>query len=207
MRGRQGRRRGRKPELLEVWRHLVGGLGGEVELTAKGKPRRAYIPHRNWTIVLDIYTVSSGTTSSTYTRIRALFVRDGGFTLRVTRRNPFHALAPLFRWGGVQVGYGQLDRALFVRSDRPEVARAALRGTSLGQRLIRDPRLKLLVTRPGKRIRKIAGDTVGEVQLLAGGQLRDLARLRGLVEVVMATLDELERLGPALPDSVPNVEI
>jgi hypothetical protein len=192
---------------LELWRRLVGELGGEVETTGRGKPTRAVIPFRNWTVVLDIFTQSHGDSSSTYTRARSLFQRQIPFTLRVTKRNLFHRFAPLVGLRGISLGYSRLDQAVFVRSDHPSHARAMLRGTSLGAALIADPPGRLLVIDPGKRIRRVTGDSVGEVQLLRGGQQKDLARLRSIVQLSMATLDQLERLKLATANPVEGVAI
>jgi hypothetical protein len=196
----------RKPPLLEIWRRVASELGGEVSVDKRGKAKRLHVPHGEWVIVTDIYTQSTGESSQTFTRVRALFVRSQPFTLRVTRRNPFHALGALFGYRAVPMGYNQLDRALFVRSDRRDVARSMLRGTSLGQALMRDP-LKLVVTRPGRRIRKVAGDSVGKVQLLKSGKVREVAVLRGMVQTCARTLDELRRLRVAQPDPVHDVAI
>ena len=195
-----------KTPLLEAWRKVAGELEGEVELDRRGKPKRLEVPHREWAVVLDIYTQSNGQYSATYTRVRALFVREAPFSLRVTKRNPFHAIGALFGYRPIPIGYGRVDRALFVRSDRADVARSMLRGTSLGQSLLRDP-IRLVVTRPGKRIRKVAGETVGEVQLLTGGKARDVARLRGMIQMCTETLDELARLDLASEARVASVAI
>jgi len=196
----------RKPPLLEIWRRVAGELGGEVSVDKRGKAKRLHVPHGEWVIVTDIYTQSTGESSQTFTRVRALFVRSRPFTLRVTKRNPFHAIGALFGYRAVAIGYDRVDRALFVRADRGDVARSMLRGTSLGQALIRDP-LKLVVTRPGRRIRKIADDSVGEVQLMKSGKVREVAVLRAMVQTCASTLDELRRLRVAHSDGVQGVAI
>lgn len=206
----QSRRRGRgdaERGTEYAWRRLGEERGGEVEVTSKGKPRRLCLPHRSWTIVLDTYVVQSGSTSSTYTRVRALFVRARPFVLRVTKRRPFHALGRLVGYRGVDLSYGPLDRKLFVRSDDATLARSLLRGTSVGQALIEDPGCKLEVKRPGRRIRKGAGGSVGEVQVRTAGEVREVARLRATVGLCTGTLDELGRLGVAIVEPVEDVEI
>jgi len=196
----------RKTPLLEAWRKVAGEFGGEVELDRREKPSRLYVPYHEWKIVLDVYTQSNGQYSSTYTRVRALFLRASPFSLRVTRRNPFHALGALVGYRPISIGYGQLDRTLFVRGDRADLARSMLRGTSLGQALLRDP-VRLVVTRPGKRIRRLAGETVGEVQLLKGGKVREVAKLSGMIQICTQALDELERLDVATRARVEGVAI
>ncbi|MDX1577319.1 MAG: hypothetical protein R3266_02500, partial [Gemmatimonadota bacterium] len=170
------RRRGssRKARFVEAWEGLAAELGGELELEKRGKPERLTARHGPWTLVADIHTVNAGETSTKYTRVRALFRRARPFSLRVTRRNPLHRLAPLVGLRGVRLGYDRADRALFIRSDRPGLARTALRGTSLGQALpglIR--RTTLRVTRPGRRIRRSSAEDLGEVQVLRRGIERD----------------------------------
>jgi len=196
----------RKTPLLEAWRKVAGELGGDVELDRRERPRRLHVPHREWTVILDVYTQSNGQSSSTYTRVRALFVRAAPFSLRVTKRNPFHAIGALFGYRPTSIGYGQVDRALFVRSDRGDVARSMLRGTSLGQTLLRDP-MRLVVMRPGRRIRKMSGESVGEVQLVTGGKVRDVSKLRAMIQICTQTLDELERLDLATEAQVEGVAI
>ena len=158
-------------------------------------------------MVLDTYVQSHGQSASTWTRVRALFPKREPFSLQVTPRTPFHRLARLVGYGGIDLGYQRADRILFVRSDRPDRARAMLRGTALGTLLLRDPKGKLLVTRPEKRIRKIAGDSVGEVRMLRGGRIVDLAALRSMVQIVMETLDQLAGLGVAGDAPVEEVEL
>lgn len=199
-------KRSRKSSFFDTWRRVAGELGGEIELDKRGNPGRLLVPHGNWLVVTDIHTQSNGQNTTTYTRVRVLFNRKEPFTLRVTKRYPFHALGALVGYRAASMGYAQLDRALFVRSDRTDLARAMLRGTTLGQSLMRDP-TKLQVTKPGRRIRKIAGDTVGEVQVLKTGKVHEVAELRAIIQICMATVDELARLHIASPDSVEGVKL
>lgn len=179
----------------EVWRHVAGELGGHV-VTGPKKAERLEVPHGEWLIVTDIHTQSTGEGTVTYTRVRALFQRAAPFRLSVTKRTPFHSIGALFGYRPVPMMYPQLDRALFIRADRADLARSLLRGTGLGQQLMRDP-LKLEVTRPERRIRRIAGDAVGEVRILKSGIRRDVSEVRSMVQACMQTLDGLARLGIA----------
>jgi hypothetical protein len=191
----------RKPPLLDTWRRVAGELGGEVTLDKRGKAGRLLVPHGDWLVVTDIHTQSNGESSTTYTRVRALFHREVPFTLKAGKRNPLHRLGALFGYRSVPMNYSKLDQAFFVRSDRADLARGMLRGTALGQAMMRDP-VRLLVAAPGRRTRKIAGDTVGEVQLLKTGKIRDVAQLRAMVQICMETLDQLVRLRAASADEV-----
>ena len=176
---------------------MAADFGGETFQDGRARePKRLEVPHGLWRIVTDIHVQSHGEGSTTYTRTRALFNHAIPFRLTVTKRTPFHALGRLVGLRPVPIGYGPLERRLFVRSDRDDLARAMLRGTALGQGLMRAP-VKLTVARPERRIRKLAGDGVGQVQILKRGKVHEVPELRGLIQACMWTLDELERLGVA----------
>lgn len=173
----------------------------------RGKPTRATIPFGPWRLVVDQFTQSTGETSQTYMRVRALFVRDAPFRLRVTRRNPFHRLAEWLGIRSVEIGYSRVDRTLFVRSDRADVARQMLRGTSLGQALLSDPKQTLKVQPPGRGIRRQTGDKTGEVQVIKSGKSKDLSVLRSMVQIAMWTLQEMVRGRVAREVPVENATI
>ncbi|MDH3734159.1 MAG: hypothetical protein OEU54_11520 [Gemmatimonadota bacterium] len=204
---RKTKSRPRKTPVAESWSRVAADFGGETFWgKSKKEPDRLDVPHRVWRIVTDIHVQSHGEGSTTYTRVRALFVRTQPFRLTVTKRNPFHSLGVLFGYRAVPIGYSQLEKALFVRSDRADLTRSMLRGTALGQGMMREP-VKLSVARPGRPIRKIAGDTVGEVQILKRGKVHDVSELRELVQTCMWTLDELDRLGVADDTPVEGVAL
>lgn len=214
------RRRGRrtKRNKTDAWSEVADALEGRIDADKKGRPERVTFSHVDWHVVLDTYTVSTGNSSSTYTRVRALFNGRpdgrsddrygdrygdrGHFELSITRRNPFHALARLFRIREAPIGYGRFDRTFFVRSNGPGLAKSLLRGTNVGRLLLDDPKVKLVVKKPGKRIRKAAGEHVREVQLQVGSVVKDPRRIENMVRLCMEVLDELVRLGPAVEGPV-----
>lgn len=215
---RPRRRQKVKLTKAESWGTIAETLEGRIDRDKEGRPERVTFRHGEWDIVLDTYTVSTGQSSSTYTRVRALFngrpnglndnrygdryAGEGHFELGVTRRNPFHSLAWLFRIREAPIGYGRFDRAFFVRSNGSGLAKSLLRGTNVGRLLLDDPRVRLMVKKPGKRIRKAAGEDVREIQLQVSGVVKDPDRLGNMVRLCTEVLDELVRLGPALEGPV-----
>ena len=196
----QRRRRKKKPSKEEAWGQLATSLGGQIQTDRKGKPQQISFADGDWEIVLDTYTVSTGQSSATYTRVRALMNGQGDpgreeFELSVTRRNPFHGLARLFGIREVSIGYGRFDHTFFVRSNEPNHARSILRGTNIGHLLLANPSVKLEVKRPGKRIRKAAGEGTREIHLQTGGVVKDPRLLQDMLRLCSDLLQELLRLG------------
>lgn len=215
----RSQRSGRKKRTKsEAWDEVSAALDGRIDTDKKGKPERVTFRHADWDVVLDTYTVSTGNSSATFTRVRVLFNGRpdgrnddrygdryddrGHFDLGITRRNPFHALARLFRIREARIGYGRFDRTFFVRSNGPGLAKSLLRGTNVARLLLDDPRVKLEVKKPGKRIRRAAGEEVREIRVQVGGVVKDPGRLESMVRLCTEVLDELVRLGPALEGSV-----
>ena len=203
------RRRQKKKKLskAEVWDEVATALGGQIGADRKGKPQRISFADGDREIVLDTYTVSTGQSSATYTRVRALLNGLGKagqdeFELKVTRRNPFHGLARLFGIREVPIGYGRFDHTFFVRSNGPDQARSLLRGTNIGRLLLDNPSVRLEVKRPGNRIRKAAGETIREVHLLTSGVVKDPRRLQDMLRLCSDLLEELVRLDLATEGSV-----
>lgn len=190
----------------ERWEELAARWDGEVEL-AGGKPLRARLPHRSWALVLDHHHVSTGQARQTFTRVRALFVRVGPFELSVRRRRWYHAIGERVGLGGVRLGHAPVDRALFVRSDRGDLARALLRGTALGQALAAQRDVHLTVGKPARKLGRALGEGGGELQALLSGGDHEAARLDALVSLVATTLDEMERLHLASAEPVEGVSL
>jgi hypothetical protein len=196
----QGRRQKKKKlSKEEAWGEVATALGGQIQTDRKGKPQQISFTDGDWEIVLDTYTVSTGQSSATYTRVRALLNGQGSpgreeFELSVTRRNLFHGLARLFGIREVPIGYGRFDHTFFVRSNEPNHARSLLRGTVIGQLLLDNPSVKLEVKRPGKRIRKAAGEGIREIHLQTSGVVKDPRRLQDMLRLCSDLLQELLRL-------------
>jgi hypothetical protein len=177
----QRQRQKKKLSKEEAWGQLATTLGGQIQTDRKGKPQQISFADGDWEIVLDTYTVSTGQSSATYTRVRALLNGQDSpgreeFELSVTRRNPFHGLARLFGIREVSIGYGRFDHTFFVRSNEPNHARSILRGTNVGQLLLANPSVKLEVKRPPGYVeivqRSAAGTTAaGRREGRAGGGL------------------------------------
>ena len=56
----------------EIWRQLSHEIGGEFVEGSFTKSSRVKVQIKEWVVTLDTFTVSTGNSSSTYTRMRAL---------------------------------------------------------------------------------------------------------------------------------------
>ena len=185
----------------EVWEAVAASHGGTVATDRKGKAEQVRFPHRNWTIVLDTYTVSTGSTTAKYTRLRAVFEPKMPFRFRISRRNFFSGLGRFIGLQDVHTGRVVLDRDFIVRTDNESMLRSLLMDSRVGGRLE--------VQSSGTfRIAKVSGKSkprpVGakELRYETSGEVKDSLRLGELVQLFRSTLDSLRALGAASDDGV-----
>ena len=175
--------------------------------TAGGfKNDRVEVAHGEWTITLDTYTVSTGKSSVTYTRMRAPFVNPSGFRFRVHRKSIFSDLGKLFGMQDLEIGDPDFNEHFIIQAnDLPSIRRllsnATIRDLIAAQRDI-DLSVKddegVFVTR--------FPEGVDELHVIVHGVIKDIGRLKQLYDLFAETLEELHRIGVAT-DEPPNVRV
>ncbi len=73
------------PSKEEIWRQFAAQTGSNYVPGGFWKGDKIEAAHGSWTIVLDTYTVSTGKSSVTYTRMRAPYSTPDGFHFTVYR--------------------------------------------------------------------------------------------------------------------------
>jgi hypothetical protein len=188
------------PNREQVWRRLAqeigatyvdGGFwhGGKVEAKVKA-----------WTVTLDTYTVSTGKSSATFTRMRAPYVNPDGFRFKVYRKGLFSGLAKKLGMQDIEVGEREFDDAFIVQGNEESRVLSLLAAPKLRQMMLAQPALFLEVKDSegvfGPRFPK----DVDELCFQVGGVIRDLAVLKGLFDLFAEVLNTLCHLGSAYED-------
>jgi hypothetical protein len=105
------------PSKAEVWRQLCQEIGAEVVHGGFWKGKKVVARVENWTITLDTYTVSTGQSSTTYTRMRAPFMNADGFRFAIYRKGPLSKLGKALGMQDIEVGYSELDRDFIIKGN------------------------------------------------------------------------------------------
>lgn len=77
------------PNQAEVWEKLCNEIGGTFIQGGLWKGNKVTVKVKEWTVTLDTYTVSTGKSSTVYTRMRAPYVNVDGFRFKVYRKSFF----------------------------------------------------------------------------------------------------------------------
>ena len=163
---------------------------------------QVHLEHGPWKVILDTYVVSTGQTTVTYSRARALYVARDDFTLRVSRRNIFTRIAELFGFYGLLVGDQELGRKYTIKSSNDPRARSLMGDRRLRELIMAQPSLRLEIRRLPWGKRRKMGDGVRAVAVQTTGVIKEPDRLADYVRLVAATLDQLARIGRARHEPV-----
>ncbi len=194
----------RKPKLDR--REAFQAAAAELDATfVEGKRSfrdEVHLQHDPWRIVLDTYVVSTGQTTITYTRARALYLARDDFTFRVSPRHLFHRIGERFGFYGLLVGDKALEHKYKIKSSNDPRGRSLMRDRTLRELIMVQPSLRLDIRRLSWGRRRKMGDGVRAVTVQTEGVIKEPDRLANYVRLVAVTLDQLARVGGAYHEAV-----
>jgi hypothetical protein len=194
------------PSKDEIWGQIATDIGGSYE--DGGFWGRDVLRYRSgeWEITLDTYTVSTGKSSTTYTRMRAPFINKDGLYFKIYREGIFSAIGKLFKMQDITVGDPFFDEQFVVKGNNEEKLK----------QLLSDPKLKELIEHQPNICFEVKGDEgffggtfpegVDELNFTCYGVLRDVDLLKNLFAMFTATLERLVQIDSAYAND-PNVRL
>ncbi len=196
-----GRSKKKGVERESSWAAFAERHEGEVFRDEKGRIDGVRVAYRDWTVVVDTYTVSTGQSSITYTRGLAGFHAQVPFRCKVWKEGFFSRVGKRLGMQDLKVGRPTLDRDFVVQSDSPGHVRSLLAGSRVGELLERHPKFQYEV-RKRKGSKKESEDASdAEVQVQVTEVLTDDGRLDAILAICRESLDALVRSGVAIPPS------
>ena len=211
----------------EIWRQFSDEIGARfIEGSFFKGESRVESRVENWTITLDTFTVSTGKSSTTYTRMRARFANIDGFRFTIHRRGVFTGMGKLLGIQDVEVGGPKFERLepLFglrsyldkeiIETGSPEFDRDfVIKGTDESKLkiLFKDPKIRELIEAQPSFFMQIKGiggwfgrkkyKGVDELYFQVIGVIKDPDRLKGLFELYAEILKSLHSMGTAREDA------
>jgi hypothetical protein len=186
------------PSKAEIWSQLSREIGASYHEGGFFTAEKVVLAHRQWEITLDTYTVSSGKSSSTYTRMRAPYVNPDGFRFNIYRKGIFSWLGKLL---GVQedieIGEAFFDEEFIIQGQPEYLVQRLLTNSKIRQLIQDQPAIHLQVKDDGGWFGKKFPEGVDELYFETYGVIKNMERLKELFELFSGVLDELCRLGAA----------
>lgn len=187
------------PSQAEIWSQLGAAIGARHEHSWwKGDKIVANVGQ--WTVTLDMYVVSTGKSSVTYTRMRAPFVNRDGFRFVVYRASIFTPLGKMLGMQDIRIGNDRFDDDFVVKSNKEPQVRKLLADPKLRQLIQKQKRIRFEVKDDEGWFGKRFPEGVDELQFIEVGIIKDMHRLEKLFELFAYTLNRLCHIGSAYED-------
>jgi hypothetical protein len=194
------------PSQNEIWRQLSEQIGAKFVAGGFLHGDKVVARVKDWTLTLDTYTVSTGKSSATFTRMRAPFVNADGFRFTVYRHGIFSELGKKLGMQDVEVGVPDFDRDFVIKGSDEARLRALFMDAKVRELIAAQPHIRLEVVNDEGWFGAQFPEGVDELRFQIGGVLKDLAQLKLLFELFAAVLNRLCAMGSAYARD-PQVEL
>jgi hypothetical protein len=217
------------PSQNEVWKQLCYEIGADFIKGGLFKASKVEARIRNWTVTLDTYTVSTGKSSVTYTRMRAPFINNDGFRFKVYRKHmlsgvgkllgmqdvevggpKFDSLEPLFGLRSyvdpqmIESGDPEFDRDFIIKSNNEQKVKVLFKQLKIRELLQSQPSINLEVKGAGGWPKSGKNRGFDELYFQVTGVIKDLRRLKQLFELYKELLNGLHSQGTASEELIPR---
>jgi len=194
------------PSKEEIWRQLSAEIGAQYVAGGFWRGDRVQARHKEWTVTLDIYTVSTGHAHVQYTRLRAPYVNADGFRFLVYRAGIFSELGRRLGMQDVEIGREDFDRDFVIKGNDEARLNWFFSNEKIRALLQAQPDVRFEVVDDEGWFGADFPQGVDELRFQVRGVIKDLDRLKQLFELFAATLDELCAMGSAYLNR-PDVEL
>ncbi len=185
------------PSKEEVWQQLCFEIGGRFVDGGFWKGDKVVARANNWTITLDTYTVSTGKSRTTYTRIRAPYVNKDGFRFTIYREGFFSKIGKIFGMQDILVGHPEFDNAYIIKGNDEYKVQMLFANPRIRQLIQRQPSIHFQVKDDEGWFSARFPNGVDELYFQVVGVIKDIERLKILFELFAETLNHLCHIGSA----------
>lgn len=188
------------PSKAEIWQQLSQEIRGNYVGDSFWHQGKVTATHKQWTITLDNYVVSTGKSTIPYTRLRAPYVNQDGFRFTIYRKGWFTDLGKWLGMQDVEVGQPQFDDDFVIQGNDEKKLRALFANPDIRELIQTQPAIHLAVKDDEGWFGTAFPEGVDELYFHVGGIIKDVPRLKSLFELYAETLDHLCRIGSAYED-------
>jgi hypothetical protein len=195
------------PSKKEIWKILSEQTGSEfVEGGFFCGPDKVVVQYKDWTITLDTYTVSTGKTSTTYTRMRAPYVNIDGFRFSLYRSGIFTEIGEFLGFHDIEIGNEEFDNNFVIKSSDEDKVKELLAEPRIRDLIDQQPRFHLEVKDDEGWFGASFPEGVDELYFRVPGVIKDIEQLKGLFEIFSEVLNRLCIIGAAYQNA-PGVKL
>jgi hypothetical protein len=194
------------PSKKEVWYQLAEEINANYIDGGFWKGDKVQVRVDNWIVVLDTYTVSTGKSSTTYTRMRAPFVNLDNFYFKIYNKSIFSDVGRMLGMQDVNIGYEEFDEEYIIKGNNEQKLRQLFSNERLRGLIEAQPRMNLEIKDDEGYFAVHFPEGVDELCFSVHGVIKDISILKELYELFAETLKKLSDIGSASVEA-PGVEL
>lgn len=188
------------PSKGEVWESLADQMGADYINGGFWKGDKVIARVGEWSVVLDTYTVSTGKSSTTYTRIRAPYVNKDGFRFTIYRKGLFSDVGKFFGMQDIEIGDYEFDDSFIIKGNDEEKVRKLFSNEDIRNMIRTQPRFNLTVKNDEGIFGQSFPEGVDELYFSVVGVIKDIEVLKELFDIFSSVLNQLCIMGSAYED-------
>lgn len=190
----------------EIWKQLCNEIGAEFVEGRFWRGGKVQAHVGEWTVTLDTYTVSTGHSHVTYTRIRAPYVNRDGFRFTIYRKGLLSELGKRFGMQDIEIGDPEFDRDFIIKGNNESAVRALFANPKIRQLIQAQSSIHLQVKDDEGWFGARFPEGVDELAFQVVGVIKDVGRLKALYELFAELLNQLCQIASAYEQD-PNVSL
>jgi hypothetical protein len=194
------------PSKDEIWRQLSEEIGADFIEGGFCRDSKVEVTVKEWTVTLDTYTVSTGKTHITYTRMRAPYVNKDGFRFKIYRKGFFSEFGKLLGMKDIEVGYPEFDNDFIIKGNDENKLRLLFANPIIRQLIEAQPAINLEVKDDEGWFGTQFPEGVDELYFQVDGVIKEICQLKLLYELFAILLNHLSKIGSAYEDD-PQIEL
>jgi len=194
------------PSKNEIWKEFSKEIDAQYLERGFWKDSKVEAKVDNWTIVLDTYTVSTGKSSITYTRIRAPFVNENNFYFKIYRAGFFSEIGKKLGMQDIIIGYDEFDENFIIKGNDEKKVKKLFSNKRIRELIENQPKIILEIKEDEGRFGTRLPEDVTELYFSVVGVIKDIDRLKELFDLFGEVLSQLYEIGCASKDD-PEIEL
>ena len=194
------------PSRKEVWEKLSREIQAQYVEGGLWKGDKVVAKVGEWAVTLDTYTVSTGKSSTTFTRMRAPYVNKDGFKFKIYRKNIFSELGELFGMQDVKIGIPTFDEKFIVKGNNDFKIKELFSSSKIRDLIEMQPNIYFSVKDDEGWFGTAFPQGVDELYFQVLGVIKDIERLKSLYNLFAEILNQLCHIGSAYEDD-PKIKL
>ena len=194
------------PSKKEIWRSLSEQIGSEFKEGGFFSDDKVGAHVKDWTLTLDTYTVSTGKSSVTYTRMRAPYVNKDGFRFKIYRKGIFSDIGKFFGGQDIEIGFSEFDEDFIIKGNDEQKLRTLFANNKIRELIDLQPNICLEVKDDEGWFSTSFPEGVDELYFSVAGVIKDIELLKALFDLYGEVLNQMCIMGSAYEDD-PHIEL